>query len=54
MEKCQEEILKEFIKSVTQLGKLIKKEYTKLAKSKSFAKNWIKLFDEQIKSAINS
>lgn len=48
------EILKEFIESVTQLRELIKKEYTKLAKSKSFAKNWMKLFGEQIKSVINS
>jgi hypothetical protein len=31
-----------------------KNEYMKLAKSKSFANSWIKLFDEQIKSVINS
>jgi len=31
-----------------------KKEYTELAQSKSFANNWIKLFNEQIKSVINS
>lgn len=50
----RKEILKEFIESVTQLRKLIKNEYVKLAKSKSFANSWIKLFDEQIKSVINS
>ena len=49
MEKYQEGNLKEFIESVTQLRYLIKKEYTKLAKSKSFANNQMKLFDEQIK-----
>ena len=48
------EILKEFIESVTQLRYSIKKEYTELAQSKSFANNWIKLFNEQIKSVINS
>lgn len=50
----RKEILKEFIVSVTQLRFLIKKEYTKLAQSNSFANNWMKLFDEQIKSVINS
>lgn len=30
-----------------------KKEYTELAQSKSFDNNWIKLFNEQIKSVIN-
>ena len=33
---------------------LIKNEYIKLAKSKFFANNWIKLFNEQIKSVIYS
>jgi hypothetical protein len=33
---------------------LIKNEYMKLAKSKSFANNWMKIFDEQIKSVMNS
>jgi hypothetical protein len=28
-------------------------EHPKLAKSKSFADNWMKLFDEQIKNVIN-
>ncbi len=42
----RKEILKEFIGSVMQLRNLIKNEYTKLAKSKSFAKNWMKLFDK--------
>jgi putative transposase len=50
----RKEILKEFIESVTQLKNLIKNEYMKLAKSKSFANNWMKIFDEQIKSVMNS
>ncbi len=50
----RKEILKEFIESVTQLRDLIKNEYMKLAKSKSFANNWMKIFDEQIKSVMNS
>ena len=50
----RKEILKEFIESVTQLRVLIKNEYMKLAKSKSFANNWMKIFDEQIKSVMNS
>ena len=50
----RKEISKEFIESITQLRDLIKNEYTKLAKSKSFANNWMKLFNEQIKSVINS
>ena len=50
----RKEILKEFIESVTQLRNLIKNEYMKLAKSKSFANNWMKIFDEQIKSVLNS
>ena len=50
----RKEISKEFIESITQLKDLIKNEYTKLAKSKSFANNWMKLLNEQIKSVINS
>jgi len=45
----RKEILKEFIESVTQLRFLIKKEYTKLAQSKSFANNWMKLFENKLK-----
>ena len=50
----RKEISKGFIESITQLRDLIKNEYTKLAKSKSFANNWMKLFNKQIKSVINS
>ena len=50
----RKEISKELIESITQLKNLIKNEYAKLAKSNSFANNWMKLFNEQIKSVINS
>lgn len=49
MKSIKEEILEEFIESLMRLYGLIKDKYTKLAKSKSFAKNWMKTFEEQIK-----
>jgi putative transposase len=44
---------KEFIESVTQLRQLIKEKFEALSKSKSFAKNWMRIFDEQIKKVVN-
>lgn len=44
---------KEFIESLTRLKELIKGKYTELAQSKSYAKNWMRIFNEQIKSVIN-
>lgn len=50
----KKDISKEFIESITQLRELIKDKFIKLAKSKSFAKNWMRIFNEQIKKVINS
>lgn len=49
----KKDVSKEFIESVTQLRKLIKDKFTELSKSKSFAKNWMKIFDEQLKKVVN-
>ena len=49
----KKDISKEFIESLTQLRELIRDKYTQLAESKSFAKNWMQTFNEQIKSVIN-
>lgn len=49
----KKEISKEFIESVTQLRKLIKEKFNELAKSSSFAKNWMRIFDEQIKKVVS-
>lgn len=48
------EISKKSIKLKKYLIDLIRNSFMELAKSKSFAKNWMKIFDEQIKSIINS
>ena len=47
------DISKVFIESITQLRELIKEKFLELSKSKSFAKNWMIIFDEQIKKVIN-
>lgn len=49
----KKDISKEFIESVTQLRELIKDKFTWLSKSNSFAKNWVKTFDEQIKKVVS-
>jgi len=49
----KKEVSKEFIESVTQLRELIKEKFTELSKSKSFAKSWMKIFDEQIKKVVS-
>lgn len=53
MEKCKEGYLKRIIESITRLKELIKGKYIELAQSKSYAKNWMRIFNEQIKSVIN-
>ena len=49
----KKDVSKEFIESVTQLRDLIKEKFTELSKSKSFAKNWMKKFEEQIKKVVD-
>jgi putative transposase len=49
----KKDISKEFIESITQLRELIRDKFTELSKSKSFAKNWMRIFDEQIKKVVN-
>jgi putative transposase len=49
----KKDISNEFIESITQLRELIENKFIELSKSKSFAKNWMRIFDEQIKKVIN-
>ena len=49
----KKDVSKEFIESVTQLRQFIKEKFIELSKSKSFAKNWMRIFEEQIKKVIN-